>query len=42
VDITLRMSAPTVGKVRGNGMLCLIPVPADCTGAEITLYPEGK
>lgn len=42
VDITLRMSAPTVGEVRGNGMLCLIPVPADCTGAEITLYPEGK
>lgn len=23
--ITLRMSAPTVGEVRGNGMLCLIP-----------------
>lgn len=42
VDITLRMSAPTVGEVRGNGMVCLIPVPADCTGAEITLYPEGK
>lgn len=42
VDITLRMSAPTVGEVRGNGMLCLIPVPADCAGAEITLYPEGK
>ena len=42
VDITQRMSAPTVGEVRGNGMLCLIPVPADCTGAEITLYPEGK
>ena len=42
VDITLRMSAPTVGEVRGNGMLCLIPVPSGCTGAEITLYPEGK
>jgi len=28
--------------VRGNGMLCLVPVPAGCTGAEITLYPEGK
>ena len=42
VDITLRMSAPTVGEVRGNGMVCLIPVPADYTGAEITLYPEGK
>lgn len=25
---TLRMSAPTVGEVRGNGMLCLIPVPS--------------
>ena len=42
VDIVLRMSAPTVGEVRGNGMLCLIPVPSGCTGAEITLYPEGK
>lgn len=42
VDIVLRMSAPTVGEVRGNGMVCLIPVPSGCTGAEITLYPEGK
>ena len=42
VDITLRMSAPTVGEVRGNGMLCLIPVPSGCTGAEIIPFSARR